>query len=126
MRQTQGFEQPTAQQTKKAGNLFRFFSKDKTRSPLMPAGRKRDARFEKQVFHERTIHPAAKDVYNQYADYRKRLASYSDSLQCRNRELNMRISGLMHELERMADTQYAADMKETTALRKQSFRIILS
>lgn len=126
MRQTQGFEQPTAQQTKKAGNLFRFFSKDKNKKSAYASRKEKEMQgLKSKSSMSGQFIRLQKDVYNQYADYRKRLASYSDSLQCRNRELNMRISGLMHELERMADTQYAADMKETTALRKQSFRIIL-
>lgn len=38
-----------------------------------------------------------KDMYSQYADYRKRLEACSDSLRCRNRELDARISGLIHD-----------------------------
>lgn len=67
-----------------------------------------------------------KDMYSQYADYRKRLEACSDSLRCRNRELDARISGLIHDFERAADMQYTEDMEETAALRRQSFRIILS
>lgn len=67
-----------------------------------------------------------KDMYSQYADYRKRLEVCSDSLRCRNRELNASISDLIHDFERAADTQYTEDMEETVALRKQSYRIILS
>ena len=65
-------------------------------------------------------------MYSQYADYRKRLEACSDSLRCRNRELDARISGLIHDFERAADMQYTEDMEETAALRRQSFRIILS
>lgn len=67
-----------------------------------------------------------RDIYNQYADYRKRLDACSDSLRCRNRELNARINGLIHDFERATDAQYTEDMEETAALRRQSFRIILS
>ena len=80
----------------------------------------------KTVLRKRRVHPAAKDMYSQYADYRKRLEACSDSLRCRNRELDARISGLIHDFERAADMQYTEDMEETAALRRQSFRIILS
>lgn len=66
-----------------------------------------------------------RDMYNQYADYRKRLEACSDSLRYCNRELNVRISGLIHYFERATGILYTAEMEKTVALRRQSFRIIL-
>ena len=64
-----------------------------------------------------------KDMYSQYADYRKRLEACSDSLRCRNRELDARISGLIHDFERAADMQYTEDMEEDQNLYQSAFQV---
>lgn len=61
----------------------------------------------------------------QYTDYWNKLATYSDSLQWRNTELNSQINTLIGEFEQVVIKQAEKEIEEITALREQSFRIIL-
>ena len=61
----------------------------------------------------------------QYTDYWNKLTTYSDSLQCRNTELNSQINTLIGEFEQVVIKQAEKEIEEITALREQSFRIIL-
>lgn len=66
-----------------------------------------------------------KCLYRQYTDYWNKLTTYSDSLQCRNTELNSQINTLIGEFEQVVIKQAEKEIEEITALREQSFRIIL-
>lgn len=61
----------------------------------------------------------------QYTDYWNKLATYSDSLQWRNTELNSQINTFIGEFEQVVIKQAEKEIEEITALREQSFRIIL-
>ena len=71
------------------------------------------------------LYSLQKEMHAQYTDYRSKLTVYSDSLQRRNAELNSQISSLIREFEQTAVKQAENETKKITALREQSFRIIL-
>lgn len=126
-RQVRDAGQPDIPPAKKGQGLLNIFSRSKNKKSAYASMKEKEMRsLKRQSSVNGQFVRLQKDMYNQYADYRKRLDACSDSLRCRNRELNARISGLIHDFERATDTQYTADMEETAALRRQSFRIILS
>lgn len=119
--------QPDTPPTKKGQSLLNIFSGNKNKRSAYADRKEKEMRaLKRHSSVNGQLIRLQRDMYNQYADYRKRLEAYSDSLRFRNRELNTRISGLIHDFERAADMQYTADMGKMAALRRQSFRIILS
>ena len=73
----------------------------------------------------RELYSLQKEMSIQYTDYWNKLATYSDSLQWRNTELNSQINTLIGEFEQVVIKQAEKEIEEITALREQSFRIIL-
>ena len=73
----------------------------------------------------RELYSLQKEMSIQYTDYWNKLTTYSDSLQCRNTELNSQINTLIGEFEQVVIKQAEKEIEEITALREQSFRIIL-
>ena len=73
----------------------------------------------------RELYSLQKEMSIQYTDYWNKLTTYSDSLQWRNTELNSQINTLIGEFEQVVIKQAEKEIEEITALREQSFRIIL-
>lgn len=73
----------------------------------------------------RELYSLQKEMSIQYTDYWNKLTTYSDSLQCRNTELNSQINTLIGEFEQVVIKQAEKEIEEITASREQSFRIIL-
>ena len=127
VRQLRDAGQPDTPPAKKGQGLLNIFSGSKNKKSAYASRKENEMRsMKRQSSVNGQFVRLQRDIYNQYADYRKRLDACSDSLRCRNWELNARINGLIHDFERATDAQYTEDMEETEALRRQSFRIILS
>lgn len=109
---------------KKRGSLFGLFKKKEKKSAY---ARQREKRNQSSTSRCVTgeLYSLQKEMHVQYTDYRNKLEAYSDSLQRRNMELNSQISGFLREFKQTAAIQTKKEYMETTALREQSFRIIL-
>lgn len=109
---------------KKKSGFFGLFKKKEEKSAY---ARQREKAEQPSVSRQTTgkLYSLQKEMHTQYTDYRNKLATYSDSLQRRNRELNSQISSLICEFERTAVMQAEKETQKITALREQSFRIIL-
>lgn len=118
-------QQNTAEATEnKRSSLFRLFKKKEKKSAYASQREKwNQSSTSRCVTGE--LYSLQKEMHAQYTDYWNKLEAYSDSLQRRNMELNSRISGFLREFKQTAVMQTKKEYMETTALRKQSLRIIL-
>lgn len=123
---SQTAQQPdvTATTENKRGGLFRLFKKTEEKSAY---ARQREKRKQSSASRRTTeeLHSLQKEIHAQYTDSWNKLSAYSDSLQQRNRELNSQINELICEFEQAAIVQSNNEAKQMTALREESFRIIL-
>lgn len=124
--QTVQQQQPdvTATTENKRGGLFGLFKKTEEKSAY---ARQREKRKQPSAS-RRTIgelHSLQKEIHARYTDSWNKLSAYSDSLQQRDRELNSQINELICEFEQAAIVQSDNEAKQMTALREESFRIIL-
>lgn len=124
--QVQASQQPElAEKTeKKKKGFLGLFKKKEEKSAYT---RQREKTDQSSVSRQTTgkLYSLQKEMHIQYTDYRDKLVTYSDSLQQRNRELNSQISSLICEFEQAAVVQAEKETQKITALREQSFRIIL-
>lgn len=124
--QVQASKQPElAEKTeKKKRGFLGLFKKKEEKSAY---ARQREKTDQSSVSQQTTgkLYSLQKEMHIQYTDYRNKLVTYSDSLQQRNRELNSQISSLICEFEQAAVVQAEKETQKITALREQSFRIIL-
>ncbi|MDU1769169.1 MAG: ATP-binding protein [Bacteroides sp.] len=123
---SQTAQQPevTATTENKRGGLFGLFKKTEEKSAY---ARQREKRKQQSVSRRTTgeLHSLQKEIHAQYTDSWNKLSAYSDSLQQRDRELNSQINELICEFEQTAIVQSDNEAKQMTALREESFRIIL-
>lgn len=114
----------TATTENKRGGLFGLFKKTEEKSAY---ARQREKRKQSSASRRTTgeLHSLQKEIHAQYTDSWNKLSAYSDSLQQRDRELNSQINELICEFEQAAITQSDREIRQMTALREQSFRIIL-
>lgn len=123
---SQTAQQPdvTATTENKRGGLFGLFKKTEEKSAY---ARQREKRKQSSASQQTTgeLHSLQKEIHAQYTDSWNKLSAYSDSLQQRDRELNSQINELICEFEQAAITQSDREIRQMTALREQSFRIIL-
>lgn len=121
---TQSQPDKSVTERKKGGGFLGLFKKKEEKSAY---ARQREKPEQPSASRQTTdrLYSLQKEMHAQYADYRNKLAAYSDSLQQRNTELNSRISGLIREFERAAVTQAEKETREIAALRRQSFLFIL-
>ena len=124
--QTVQQQQPdvTATTENKRGGLFGLFKKTEEKSAY---ARQREKRKQPSASRRTTgeLYSLQKEIHAQYTDSWNKLSAYSDSLQQRDRELNSQINELICEFEQAAITQSDREIRQMTALREQSFRIIL-
>lgn len=124
--QTAQQQQPdvTATTENKRGGLFGLFKKTEEKSAY---ARQREKRKQPSASRRTTseLYSLQKEIHAQYTDSWNKLSAYSDSLQQRDRELNSQINELICEFEQAAITQSDREIRQMTALREQSFRIIL-
>lgn len=124
--QTAQQQQPdvTATAENKRGGLFGLFKKTEEKSAY---ARQREKRKQPSASRRTTgeLYSLQKEIHAQYTDSWNKLSAYSDSLQQRDRELNSQINELICEFEQAAITQSDREIRQMTALREQSFRIIL-
>lgn len=124
--QVQMLPQPDASVTaeKKRGSFFGLFKRKEEKSAY---ARWREKTRQPSISRQTTgkLYSLQKEMHVQYTDYRNKLEAYSDSLQRRNTELNSQISRLIREFEQTAVMQAEKETQKITALREQSFRIIL-
>ena len=124
--QAQTPQQPDASVTaeKKRGGFFGLFKKKEERSAY---ARQREKTGQPSASRQTTgkLYSLQREMHTQYTDYWYKLTIYSDSLQRRNTELNSQISELICEFEQTAIKQAEKETRERTALKEQSFRIIL-
>lgn len=127
MRQVRDARQPDTLPAKKGQGFLNIFSGSKGKRSVYASRKEKEMwTLKRYSFVNGQFARLQRDMYNQYVDYRKRLEKYSDSLRYRNRELDARISGLIHDFERATDTQCTEEMEEMAVQRRYSFRIILS
>ena len=123
---SQTVQQPdvTATTENKRGGLFGLFKKTEEKSAY---ARQREKRKQSSASRRTTgeLHSLQKEIHVQYTDSWNKLSAYSDSLQQRDRELNSQINELICEFEQAAIVQSDNEAKQMTALREESFRIIL-
>ena len=123
---SQTAQQPevTATTENKRGGLFGLFKKTEEKSAY---ARQREKRKQPSASRRTTgeLHSLQKEIHAQYTDSWNKLSAYSDSLQQRDRELNSQINELICEFEQAAIVQSDNEAKQMTALREESFRIIL-
>ena len=116
VRQLRDAGQPDTPPAKKGQGLLNIFSGSKNKKSAYASRKENEMRsMKRQSSVNGQFVRLQRDIYNLYADYLKRLDACSDSLRCRNRELNARINGLIHDFERATDAQYTEDMEETAA-----------
>lgn len=124
--QAQVPDQPniTGKTEKKRIGFLGLFKKKEEKSAY---ARQKEKTEQSSIFRQRTgrLYSLQKEMHAQYTDYWYKLTIYSDSLQRRNTELNSQISELICEFEQTAVMQAEKEAKERTALKEQSFRIIL-
>lgn len=99
VRQVQDTGQPNTPPAKKGRDLLNIFSRSKKKSAYASRKEKEMRSLKRQSSVNGEFIQLQRDMSTQYADYRKRLEACSDSLRCRNRELNTRISDLIHDFE---------------------------
>lgn len=123
---SQTAQQPDVTETtkNKRGGLFGLFKKTEEKSAY---ARQREKRKQPSASQRTTgeLHSLQKEIHAQYTDSWNKLSAYSDSLQQRDRELNLQINKLICEFERTAIVQFDNEAKQMRALREESFRIIL-